>query len=70
MPVRDQCLVDAVLQHRAVLDEVQPEAGPLTLLAHQWIGKPHLRYQVAAGELGQHPGVDAVGLAGKRGERT
>jgi hypothetical protein len=34
--------------------------------ARTWVGQPDRRRQLAAGELGQHPGVDPVGLAGKR----
>jgi hypothetical protein len=30
------------------------------------VGQPDRRHEVAAGELGQHPGVDPVGLTGKR----
>jgi hypothetical protein len=48
--------------------EVKAEASPLALGPHLRIGKPDLRHQVAAGELGQDPGVDPIGLAGQRGE--
>jgi len=58
--------MDAVLQRAAVLDQVQPEAGPLPLGTHRRVGQPDLRDQVAAGELGQHEAVDLVCLAGKR----
>jgi hypothetical protein len=70
VPVRDQRLVDAVLEHRSVLDEMESEAGSLALRADVRVGQPDFRYQVAAGELGQHPAVDPVGLTGKRGERA
>ena len=49
---------------------VQAEARPLAPAAHARVGQPHLRDEVAAGELGQHPGVGAIGLAGQRGERA
>jgi hypothetical protein len=58
--------MDAVLQRAAVLDQVQPEAGPLPLGAHRRVGQPDLRDQVEAGELGQHEAVDLVCFAGKR----
>jgi hypothetical protein len=31
-----------------------------------WIGQPDRGHQIARRQLGQHPGVDAVGLAGQR----
>ncbi len=62
----DQRLVDARLERRALLHQEEPEAGPLALGAHPRVGQPDRRHQLAARELGQHPGVDAVGLAGKR----
>ena len=65
----EQGRVDPVLQRRAVLDQVQAEARPLPLGPYLRIGQPHLRDQVAAGELGQHPGVDPVGLARQRRQR-
>jgi hypothetical protein len=49
-------------------DEVQPPAGTLALGAHARVGQPDRWHQIAAGELGQHPGVDPVGLAGQRRE--
>ena len=51
-----------------MLDQVQPEAGQLALLSDAGIGQPDRRHQVATAELGQHPGVDPVGLAGERGQ--
>ena len=63
--VREQHRVHALLQARAVTDEVQPPACPLALGTDAWVGQPDRRHQVAARELGQHPGVDAVGLAGQ-----
>jgi hypothetical protein len=51
-----------------VSHQVQPPAGPLALGTHEWVGQPDRRHQVAARELGQHPGVDPVGLTGQRGE--
>ena len=62
----EQDRVHALLQARAVADEVQPPARPLALGAHARVGQPDRRHQIAAGELGQHPGVDPVGLAGQR----
>jgi len=55
-------------QAGTVADEVQPPARPLPLCAHEWVGQPDRRHQVTTRELGQHPGVDAVGLAGERRE--
>src|SRR5918996_3425305 len=51
---------------RAVAHQVQPPARPLALGPYQWVGEPDRRHQVAARHFGQHPGVDAVGLAGER----
>jgi hypothetical protein len=64
--VRDQGRVDPVLQPGALADEVKREAGPFPLRADGRVGQPDRWHEVAAGELGQHPGVDAVGLAGQR----
>jgi hypothetical protein len=58
--------VHALFEAGAVAHEVQAPARPLALGAHARIGQPVRRHQVAPGELGQHPGVDAVGLAGQR----
>jgi hypothetical protein len=55
-------------QRRAVPDQVQAEAGLLSLCPHRGIGEPDLRHEREPGELGQHPAVDLVGLAGKRRE--
>jgi hypothetical protein len=60
--------VDTVLEHRLVLDQVQPEAGQLALLADVGIGQPDRRHQVAVREHRQHHRVDLVGLAGQRRE--
>jgi hypothetical protein len=49
-------------QGGAVTHEVEAEAGPLACLAHPGAGQPDRRHQVAARELGEHVGVDAVGL--------
>ncbi len=62
--------MDAVLQRAAVLDQVQPEAGPLPLGTHRRVGQPDLRDQVAAGELGQHEAVDLVCFAGGASPRA
>jgi hypothetical protein len=64
--VRDQRLVDARLQRRAVLHQMQPEPCPLTLGADRWTGQPDLRDQITPRELGQHPRVDPVSLARER----
>jgi hypothetical protein len=66
LAVGEQDGVYALLQTRAVAHQVQPPACTLPLGAHQRVGQPDRRHQLAAAELGQHPGVDAVGLAGKR----
>src|SRR2546421_5030546 len=60
--------MDPALQRRLVLDEVQPEAGELTLLADARIGQPDRRHQVAVGEHRQKLRVDLVGLACQRRE--
>ena len=64
--VLEQDRVDTVLQRASVLDQVQPETGPLPLRSDRRIGQPDLGYQVTASELGQHPAVDLVGLTGQR----
>jgi hypothetical protein len=51
-----------------VADEVQAPARSLALATHALVRQPDRRHQVAAGELGEHPGVDAVGLARERCE--
>jgi len=60
--------VDAVLQRGAVTDQVQAPAGAFAFGAHRRGGQPDGRDQVAAGQFGQYPGVDLVGLAGQRGQ--
>jgi class 3 adenylate cyclase/streptogramin lyase len=50
--------------------EMNAEAGSLALAAHLRTRKPDLRHQVAAGKLGQHPGVDPIGLARKHVDHT
>jgi len=64
--VSEQDGVHALLQARAVADEVQPPAGAFAFATHGGVGQPDRRHQLAARELGQHPSVDAVGLAGER----
>jgi hypothetical protein len=64
--VREKDGVHALLEAGAVADEVQTPTRPLPLSAHEWVGQPDRRHQVPPGELGQHPGVDAVGLTGER----
>src|ERR1700682_4570190 len=51
-----------------MLDEVQPEAGELTLLADARIGQPDRRHQVAVAEHRKNLRVDLVGLACQRRE--
>jgi hypothetical protein len=58
--------VHALLQARSVTHQVQAPAGALALGTHARVGQPDRRHQVAAAELGQHPGVDPVGLARER----
>jgi hypothetical protein len=60
--------VDPVRQRGAVTHQVQPPAGPLPLGAHRRVRQPDRRYQIAAGQLGQHPGVDPIGLGRQRGQ--
>jgi hypothetical protein len=50
----DQGRVDSVLEHRAVLDQVQTKAGQLALLADPRIGQPDRRHQVAMREDREH----------------
>jgi hypothetical protein len=68
LAVREQDGVHALLQARAVSDEMEPPPLPLALGAYLRVGQPDRRHQVAAGELSQHPGVNAVGLARERRE--
>jgi hypothetical protein len=49
-----------------VADEVQSPPRPLPLGAHSRVGQPDRRHELAAREFGQHPGVDAIGLARQR----
>jgi hypothetical protein len=48
--------------------QVQTPTRTLALSAHQWVGQPDRRHQIATSELGKHPSVDPVGLAGQRRE--
>jgi hypothetical protein len=66
LAVGEQDRVHALLQARAVPHQMQPPARTLTLSAHEWVGQPDRRHQIATCELGQHPGIDPVGLAGQR----
>src|SRR6266496_5094932 len=66
LAVCEQYGVHALLQARAVADEMQPPASAFALATHGRVWQPDRRHQLAAGELGQHPSVDAVGLAGER----
>jgi hypothetical protein len=49
-----------------VADEVQAPARPFSLCAHVRVGQPDRRHELAARELGEHPGVDPIGLTGQR----
>ena len=64
--MREQDRVHALLQARAMTDKMQTPARPLALSAHARVRQPDRRHEIAAGKLGQHPGVDPVGLAGER----
>jgi hypothetical protein len=66
LAVGEQDCVHTLLQARAVTHQVQPPTRALALSAYEWVRQPDRRHQVAARELGKHPGVDPVGLAGKR----
>ena len=66
MPEGHQRRVDAVLQRRAMADQMQPVAGELALAADRRVGQPDRRHEVAPGQLGQHARVDLVGLASQR----
>ena len=59
-------VADAALQAGALAHQVQAKAGPLALGSHRRVGQPDRRHQIAPAQLGQHVGVDAVGLAGQR----
>ena len=47
---------------------MKPEASSLALGTDRRIGQPDLWHEVPAGELGQDPGVDLVGLGRERGQ--
>ena len=49
----DQRRMDPALQRGLVLDQVQPEAGELTLLADARVGQPDRRHQVAMRKDGE-----------------
>jgi hypothetical protein len=68
VPKASRLGVDAVLERGSVADQVQPPSGPFPLGPHARGGPPDLGNQVAAAQLGQDPGVDPVGLTGKRGQ--
>jgi hypothetical protein len=58
--------VNAMLQRAALGDQEQPPARALTLGAQLKRRQPDRRDQIEARQLGQHPRVDAVGLARQR----
>src|SRR6266511_1356666 len=64
--VLEEDRVHTVLERAAVFDQVQAEAGALTLGPHLGIGQPDLGDELAAGELREDAAVDLVGLAGER----
>jgi hypothetical protein len=66
LPVREEHRVHALLQARAVSHQVQPPACALALGTDARIGQPDRWHEVATCQLGQHPGVDAVGLTRQR----
>jgi hypothetical protein len=51
-----------------VADQVESPACPFALGAHARVGQPDRRHEIAACQLGEHPGVDAIGLARQRCE--
>jgi hypothetical protein len=63
--VRDEGGVDAVLERDPVSHQMQAEPSTLALGTNLRGGKPDGRHEIPARELGQHPRVDAVGLAGQ-----
>jgi hypothetical protein len=62
----DQGRVDAVLERRLVLDQMEAKAGQLTFFPDPGVGEPDRRHQVALAQDRQHHRVDLVGLAGQR----
>jgi hypothetical protein len=66
--VGEQHRVHALLQAGAMTHEVEAPARTLALGADERVGQPDRWYQIPPRKLGQHPGVDPVGLAGQRRE--
>jgi hypothetical protein len=66
LAVGEQHRVHALLQARAVTHEVEPPARPLALGTNERVGQPDRRDQIPPRQLGQHPGIDPVGLARQR----
>src|SRR5882672_12277850 len=64
--MREQDGVHALLEAGAVTNEMKSEPRSLAFGADSRVGQPDRRHQIAAGQFGEHPGVDPVGLAGKR----
>jgi hypothetical protein len=54
--------VDPVLEGRPVVDQVEPEPGPLPFGADGRVRQPDRGHEVPAAELGEDPGIDPVGL--------
>jgi hypothetical protein len=59
---------DAVLGRGPEADEVEPALQPLTQRALLQRRDPERRHELAPAELGEHAGVDLVGLASERGD--
>jgi hypothetical protein len=60
--------VDAVVERGPVAVKVQPEPGPLPLGPHPRVGSQIAGTRSRRDSSGEHPGVDPVGLTGKRGQ--
>ncbi len=56
--------MDTALQRAPVVDQMEAEAGTLTVCPNSWIGQPDLGHEVPAGQFGQHVSVDLVRLGG------
>jgi hypothetical protein len=66
VPERHQRRMDAVLEHRLVLDQVQSKPRLLALPPDPRVERPDRRHEVAMREHRQHPCVDPVRLARHR----
>ena len=61
--------VDAVLQARALADDVGPTVDLASQRVGLVVGQPHARQVVGGQQLGEHLGVDLVGLDLRLGDR-